>query len=236
MSQTTDRYSDGSYLESNPDWHQIDSPFKARCALSLLDRGSVQYKSLVEVGCGAGGVLRELNRLRPGADYSGYEISQDAQQFWSDSEGIEFRLTDFLTETTQSDVLLLCDVFEHVDDYIGFLRALLPRAERFVFNIPIDLNVVGTVLDQQVAARRRYGHLHYFSVKTAIATLEYCGYKIELSDIVPSFKGVPKASGRASIQQKLLYPLRYASSALSPRLSAKMFGGSHLVVLASVAP
>jgi hypothetical protein len=177
-----------------------------------------------------------LRRLRPGAQYSGYEISHDAQQFWGDSDGIEFHFADFLTENTRTDVLLLCDVFEHVDDYVGFLRALLPRAGSFVFNIPIDLNVVGTLLDQQVSARRRYGHLHYFSVETALATLQYCGYQIERSDIVPSFKGVPKESGRASIQQKLLFPFRYLTYALSPRLSTKLFGGSHLVVLASAAP
>jgi hypothetical protein len=51
MSQTTDRYSDGSYLESNPDWHQIDSPFKATNALSILDKHKVRFDSLVEVGC-----------------------------------------------------------------------------------------------------------------------------------------------------------------------------------------
>ena len=55
-----DRYTTGSYLESNPDWHVEDSAWKAEQVQAMLDRHSIAPRTVCEVGCGAGEVLRQL--------------------------------------------------------------------------------------------------------------------------------------------------------------------------------
>ena len=39
------------------------------------------------------------------------------------------------------DLLLMLDVFEHVEDYIGLLRAVRSKAKQKLFHIPLDLSV-----------------------------------------------------------------------------------------------
>ena len=55
-------YTDGTYLEQNPNWHQGDSAWKAGHIQALLERnGITEPKSICEVGCGAGEILRVLS-------------------------------------------------------------------------------------------------------------------------------------------------------------------------------
>jgi 2-polyprenyl-3-methyl-5-hydroxy-6-metoxy-1,4-benzoquinol methylase len=51
-------------------------------------------------------------------------------------------LKDFLEEKdTYFDVVMAIDVFEHVEDYLGFIRRLRVKGEYKVFHIPLDLSV-----------------------------------------------------------------------------------------------
>lgn len=53
-------YIDGAYLEKNPLWHVDESSFKAKHILRMLQENHLQPKSICEVGCGAGEVLKLL--------------------------------------------------------------------------------------------------------------------------------------------------------------------------------
>ena len=37
------------------------------------------------------------------------------------------------------DLILCIDVFEHVEDYIGFLKTLKNKSKYHIFNIPLDM-------------------------------------------------------------------------------------------------
>ena len=71
------------------------------------------------------------------------------------------------------------DVFEHVEDYFGFLRKLREKAEYKIFHIPLDLSVQ-TVLRSSpiIKGRKSVGHIHYFTKETALETLKDTGYEI----------------------------------------------------------
>ena len=47
---TTTIYADGTYRDSNPDWHMADSGWKARRVTDILERNSVAFETCVEVG------------------------------------------------------------------------------------------------------------------------------------------------------------------------------------------
>jgi hypothetical protein len=227
-------YQDGTYLANHETWHTEDSPWKAEQIVKLIGKNNVVFESAVEVGCGAGGVVYEVAGKFPTSKFSGFEISPQAKAFWPryQRENLSIHLEDFLTTSNFYDLLLLIDVFEHVPDYMGFLTLLSSRSKYFIFNIPLDMHLVGLLLDNQVHARKKYGHLHYFSKETALQTLTDTGYTVVDYFYAPGFSGVPAESGCKTWKQKLIYPCRWLMYGISPSLSTKLFGGASLMVLA----
>ncbi|MDE8652302.1 class I SAM-dependent methyltransferase [Novosphingobium album (ex Liu et al. 2023)] len=225
------RYVNGGYLERNPSWHSEDSPVKAAWIDAVLRRNSLDPKSVAEIGTGAGGVLAGLQTLRPNSRYIGFEISPQAFSLAQSRAKVDldFRLEDMiLTGRSGYDLLLAIDVFEHVPDYIGFLRALVNRATYKLFHIPLDMSVQMLLrrgLFQDI--RRNLGHLHYFSRETAFDTLADCGYEIvdwnytfwsrELPDL-------PLRTRIANVPRRLL-------AGLNEDFAVRMMGGASVMVL-----
>jgi Methyltransferase domain len=223
-------YGDGSYRNSNPDWHSADSGWKADRVAAILAKNKVEYRSCVEVGCGAGKILSHLARQQPAKSFVGYDVSPDAAALWVTlpPSSVTYRHEDFTAAASFHDLLLLIDVFEHVEDYMGFLRKLSNRARWFVFHIPLDMHLSALLRDRQLHAREKVGHLHYFSQATALATLKDTGFRIvdheftKLSqETVEGQRGLTRSTNIA----------RRAVAAISPNLSAKLLGGFSLIVL-----
>jgi len=102
-------YESGAYLLNNPSWDEEDSEWKASQVLKIILSNRLEPKSIVEVGCGAGGVLASLHDALPDISYSGYDIAPDAAQFWEKhaARKISFSISDFLNEKTgHFDVLM----------------------------------------------------------------------------------------------------------------------------------
>ena len=53
-------YTQGDYLENNPTWHVEDSPWKAQQIIKMMRRNNIRPKTVCEVRCGAGEILRQL--------------------------------------------------------------------------------------------------------------------------------------------------------------------------------
>src|ERR1700747_1878199 len=72
-------YVDGEYLAKNPGWHVEESAWKARQVVRALRRNDVAPKTICDVGCGAGEVLRQLQAsLDSDCRFWGYDISPQA--------------------------------------------------------------------------------------------------------------------------------------------------------------
>ena len=225
-------YSDGTYLRNNPDWHADDSAWKANHIATLLARHGIVPTTLCEIGCGAGEILRALStRLDPGTRFAGYEISPSAFAICSRkaNERLAFRLANLLEADEHYDVAMAIDVFEHVEDYFGFLRAFRPKAHYKVFHIPLELSAQEVMRARPlIDARRKVGHIHHFSKDTALATLEDCGYRV-----VDHFytSGRTELPGQGWKSRLLKWP-RAALFRMSPDATARMLGGYSLMVLA----
>ena len=230
-SQAGERYFDGAYLAHNPTWHAEHSETKAGWIDQILGHNALQPQTIAEVGCGSGEILVELQKRRPDARFTGFEISPQAYAICSPKirQGLDFRLEDLLrTETDRFDLLLAIDVFEHVPDYMGFLKALREKAEYKIFHIPLDLSVQALIRATSFPIlRNQTGHLHYFFKYTALATLRDCGYEIVDWNYTRSSQELPGKSLRtkiANIPRKLM-------QLVSEDLSARFFGGYSLLVL-----
>ena len=227
------RYTSGEHLAKVPDWHIEESPWKARHIASILRRNKLAPRTIGEVGCGFGEVLRQLQmRLPEDRVFWGYEISPQALEHANErtNERLHFKLADIGQEQdTFFDLLLVLDVVEHVEDYIGFLRSIQPKSQYKILQIPLDLSVQ-TVLRGTVFHRLResLGHIHYFTKDTALDTLKDAGYEVLDYRYTSSSLELPTTV----LTVKLMWWPRKLFFALNQDLTARVLGGFRLMVLA----
>jgi SAM-dependent methyltransferase len=221
-------YNDGSYLSKNPGWHEDDAAWKAAQVLSMLEGRNLRPESVVDIGCGTGGVLCAIAGALNGARLVGYDPSSEAIGMVECSDKVELRVGTPKDVHEHYDLLLSLDVFEHVEDYIGFLRSLRPIADRFIFHIPLDASAQSIVRERPLlAARSAVGHLHYFTRGTALATLETAGFEVFRDTLL-----FPNDMLGRRVRTRLANIPRGLGRRLSPQLSARILGGSTLLVLA----
>src|SRR5487761_1502108 len=126
------RYTHGLYAAENPGWHDNDAPWKASQIARLVRDQQLDPLTLCDVGCGTGGGLAALSLEFPCARMVGYDISDQAAQLAEQLHpGIDVRVGDVTAATTELfDLVTLIDVFEHIEDYLGFLRSVARLGQR----------------------------------------------------------------------------------------------------------
>lgn len=234
--ETTARiYADGTYLDATGgSWHAKDSVWKAGNVLRILSQNGIRPQSLADVGCGAGVVLKTLSAdLVDCGCIHGYDISPDAIKLTTahQTERVDYMQRDLLADPAidKYDALLALDVFEHVEDYMGFLRQLKERAAWKIFHVPLDLSAQAVLRGKPILhARRTVGHLHYFSKDTALTTLTDCGY--DICDYFYTAAGLE--APRRRLKTKLAGVPRWLTYKISPDFASRALGGFSLMVLA----
>ena len=73
-------YTDSTYLQNNPTWHEEDAPFKAGKIMELLRRNHPNAETICEIGCGSGEILVQLAHQLPDTVFWGYDISPQATE------------------------------------------------------------------------------------------------------------------------------------------------------------
>jgi hypothetical protein len=144
------------------------------------------------------------------------------------SERLQFRLGDVSQEKEVFfDLMLVLDVFEHVEDYLGFLSAIRPKSALKIFHIPLDLSVQ-TVLRKRGLLKRRelHRHIHYFTKETALETLKDSGY--EPLDYFFTSHGVECGE---DVTQKIAWLPRKICFAIHQELTVRVLGGYSLLAL-----
>lgn len=232
VSKPYESYESGDYLAKNPTWDEEDSEWKAGHVLKMFDRNHLVPQSVVEVGCGAGGVLASLHDVLPDAAYSGFEIAPDASRFWEKHRArkISFQVRDFLQEKTEHfSVLLLLDVIEHVPNPFEFLSQLIGRADYYVFHIPLDLSAMSVARESPLLlVRQKVGHIHYFTKGLALSLVQESGFEV----IDWFYTGAAFNTPQASWKSRLARLPRRLAFALNRDVGVRLLGGDTLMVLA----
>ncbi len=224
-----DIYNNQNYLSNNPHWHQEDSAFKANFIHSILEDNKIIYSSVCEVGCGAGEILLRLKELNgsKAISYSGYDISKDAIDIaLKKNSGIEFKCADLTKENSNSDVLLVIDVIEHLQDYFSFLKSISKKSKYTVFHIPLDMFVWSLFREQMlVESKERVGHIHNFSEGFILSILKDHGYTIISKRYTePDYKSNSFKGKLKNLVKKILFKI-------APRFTTKTLGGYSVLVL-----
>lgn len=231
---SNDIYNDGTYKEKNPTWDDEFAPWKAAMVQEMINKNELKFSRLVEIGCGAGGILEYLQKHNPAIkSCQGYDISKDAIQLAQSKNlsGIEFINKDLLAEDAAAADLLLCiDVIEHIDDFYGFLEKLKNKSSQFIFHIPLDLSCRALLKPHVIYTQRELvGHIHYFSEEIALWALKDTGY--EIVDLFYS-KPIIDEENVKGLKANIKKVLRNFSYSINPKLSVKLWGGYSLMVLA----
>lgn len=225
-------YIDGEYLAKNPAWHVEESAWKALQILCMLRQNGITPKTVCDVGCGVGEVLKRLQTgLGTDCAFTGYDVSPQAIDLAKTraTDKIRFELGDFEGKTVDYfDLILVLDVIEHLPDYFSFLQKLVKKGRYKIFHIPLDLSVQ-TVFRRNGLIKRRemYAHIHYFSKETALRTLEEAGY-----EILDYFYTPRSIEFGASPGQMLLKLPRRLLFSVHRDFAARLLGGFSLLVLA----
>ena len=225
-------YVGGQYLENRPTWHDEESNWKAHHIINLIKKNNLNPQTICDIGCGAGGILDELsNNLNNKIKFYGYEISPQAFEICKKKakHNLRFTLGDLpIDQGLYFDIVMALDVFEHVEDYFGFLRKLKNQGTYKIFHIPLEYNVIGALSSTALLhTRKAVGHIHYFTKATAIATLEDTGYKI-LDYFYTNYPLDCPAPGWKNKLRKIPRELFYR---YRPDFGARIFGDYNLAVL-----
>ncbi len=225
-------YKDGTYLELTKTWHEEDSPWKAQQIAKIMKRNSLEPSTICEVGCGAGEILNQLSLDNADTQFCGYEISPQAFSLCEkkSKDNLSFLLKDLFQDDDRFfDIVMAIDVFEHVEDYFGFLRKLREKGEYKIFHIPLDLSVQTVLRSSPILnGRKSVGHIHYFTKETALATLRDTGYEVLDYFYTAGGLNLPNRGWKANV---LLLPRRVSYS-LNKDLAVRILGGWSLLVLA----
>ncbi len=225
-------YLDGTYLKQNPDWNVSDSPWKVQQILGILKRNQIAPRTICEIGCGAGEVLRLLQQnMDSGCELWGADVS------WQAIEMCQARANDKLHFALLGDewwsakpfnLVMAIDVLAHVEDYRGFLRKLKTIGTYKLLHIPLDLSVQHLLREKNmVCSREQHAHLHYFTRRTAMFVLADLGYEIVDWCYTPRMIDQP-----GHWRSRLLRGPRKMLFVLHRDFAVNLLGGFSLMVLA----
>jgi SAM-dependent methyltransferase len=222
-------YRDGTYLQVTAGtWDLSDAPFKAGEVLQALKKHKIQPSSVCDIGCGAGGVLREMQQaLPPNVHFTGYDVSPQALELGKQfvNSRCTFLLDDPFTDGKTFDVALALDVFEHVEDCFAFLRNMKAKAQYKIYHVPLEVHASGALRGIHAWP---VGHLHQFSRETALKTIEQSD-----QEIVDHWFTGPSFSESIGLRTRLTHLVRKPLAAIAGKaFSSRLLGGYSLLVLA----
>jgi SAM-dependent methyltransferase len=223
------------YLLLNHDWHLEDSPWKAKQILKMLKRNKLKPKTIVEMGCGAGEILSQLhtNLEDKMIEFFGYEIAPDAIELCKKrtKPRLNFYQENLLEKNAKFDLLLMIDVFEHVENYLEFIKKTNMLAEYFIYHIPLDISVVSVLRNRLIKTRRSVGHLHHFMKATAIQTLIDSN-----QEVLDFFYTAGSFHNNKKLRTRILNLPRALVYKINPDFAVRLFGGYSLLVLTQNKP
>jgi cyclopropane fatty-acyl-phospholipid synthase-like methyltransferase len=224
-------YTDGSYFaKTGGTWHLEDSPFKARQVFKMLERHpEINPATVCEIGCGAGGILAALQTLLPThVCFTGYEISPQASVLSARFANRQCRylLSDAFEDPAVYDLVMVMDVVEHVEDCFSFLRRAKKKGRMKIYHIPLDTHV--SALVRGLNAWESVGHIHLFTIETALKSVEYSGHRVVDWFLTDGALAKPNKTFSTNIANVI----RRALGCVSVNFAARLVGGYSIMILA----
>ncbi|MGD8243146.1 MAG: methyltransferase domain-containing protein [Desulfobacterales bacterium] len=184
-------YQDGIVTGNIEDKSNLKNPISKilvqrfdRILFQLIEENSPA--SIHEVGCGEGRITRKLPHACKGpiraSDFSSAHINALRTQDLSNVAVVERNIYELNREEDQADLIICCEVLEHLEDPHKALRVLEALGCRnYIFSVPREplwriLNVIRGKYIQDWG--NTPGHLNHWSKNTFINFLEDHGFRL----------------------------------------------------------
>jgi 2-polyprenyl-3-methyl-5-hydroxy-6-metoxy-1,4-benzoquinol methylase len=190
------------YIKNNTDLHGKDTLDKVRAIKAIIEKGNIQPKSMLDIGCGSGAILLSLLSYYQITNSCGVDISEtmintakqnDSNKLvkWiqSDLSNVNFR--DY-------DLVLAVDIIEHIENESATLEKMKMWGKFFIIKTPIENNLISKlvksltlgIVDSSRSTSKKYGHIHHYSEKNFIELVEKSGYIV----LEKNYMHLPKRS------------------------------------------
>ena len=133
-----------------------------------------QKESLVvEVGCGAGGILKYFNEK--GYEVKGYDLNKQYIQYGKDKYNLDlnYGTIDSIPKTSKPYIIIYADVLEHISDINQELNKIYSTlTENGIFYIALPgIKNLHFSYDMDIKKLHQNAHLYIFSLQTLINIL-----------------------------------------------------------------
>jgi SAM-dependent methyltransferase len=220
---------DGSRAAVYARWRALSAVGKSEHVIALCRAAGLEPASTLDVGCGDGALLRELDRAGFGGRLGGMEISAPAAEIARrDGPGASIGLFDgerLPLPDGAYELGVLSHVLEHVPDPTALLAEVARVCRAVVFEVPLEAN-----LSALRRAKREHaveiGHLQRLGRASARQIARGAGLCVaaELQDPLPlEVHRFFAAPGRARSMATAKWLTRAGLSRLAPPLARRLF-------------
>ncbi|MCA9387229.1 class I SAM-dependent methyltransferase [Candidatus Dojkabacteria bacterium] len=161
------------YIEKNPTLHLEDTDKKLKEVLKVIDYSN-NFKSMVDIGCGAGLLTLKLKKALKIENVTGVDLSKHMilhAQNLDNSNSIKWINNDFrsLMNLQEFDLSIAIDIVEHVEDDEEILEVLSKISKYSVIKVPLENSVMNRVLnflnihDTFTETKNQFGHINHYN-------------------------------------------------------------------------
>ncbi|MFA5828413.1 MAG: class I SAM-dependent methyltransferase [Candidatus Shapirobacteria bacterium] len=222
------------YIHKHPSLHLEQAQLKAKQILDFL--GPIKINSLLDIGCGSGGITEILKDYLKPTKVVGVDISQTmilAARERDKMKRIEWICEDILTyhSKTRFDLVVGVDILEHISDDVELLKIIHRLGKKVLIKVPME----DSFLDNQVIRKlgisdswkeseRKYGHIHHYNERQLLEIYKGAGFRIIKSGYIP----LPRRSKMLyEVLRVLFLPLGW----FSKKAVANFVGGFKIVLM-----
>jgi len=225
------------YISKNPTMHLEHSETKLKELLEVIPPKI--YKSILDVGCGAGAITIALKSiLNPdrmvGLDVSGVMLAKARQLDKNETvEWVQKSIYE-ISNDIFFDLVICADVVEHIEDDSRLIKHLATIGRNIVIRIPLEDSTFNRLLmslkiyDPFKDTELRYGHIHHYNESQLEKLFKEAGLIIKMS----IYKAMPK---RSKMFWEVLRILCFPISLLSISAMVRFIGGFKIYLLEACA-
>lgn len=160
-------------LERQAEWLRRGAKQKADAISALLNRNGLEPVSIMDIGCGTGAVISELQHREIAGSYYAVDYSVEAIAFIKENLPDVHSMAGDITEVNftelfgkqEFDLVICSHVLEHLEHPLQFLDALVDlNWGSFISEVPLENLVFGRMKGAfQDRSRHPAGHVQFFN-------------------------------------------------------------------------
>jgi SAM-dependent methyltransferase len=231
------------FFELNPQIEAEDTPEKAERLTQVCNEAGLHaVDSLLEIGCGKGGLLKLMSARLGAKSATGSDYSSGAAKAAHDYTGFPVVVADgahLPFADNQFDLAYFADVAEHVLDPVAFVRESARVSRQVAFIIPLEGGIIASPMRALRPLRRVrgkptsfevYGHIWAWLRGGAQAIVDAAGLRVVHARFYHPASMRLEGNTRFG---RMMERLREGTRRVSPRTAEALFGQVTFVALAT---